>query len=84
MRWQCLVEDFLAANASTPVTFRPEGLREQRVSPSRQSPTATASIDLCQEAAVKLDMIHEGSARVRLEILPDDKATASKTKAAAW
>jgi len=31
-----------------------------------------------------LDMIHEGSARVRLEILPDDKATASKTKAAAW
>jgi rare lipoprotein A len=31
-------------------------------------------IDLCQEAAAKLDMLREGSARVRLEILPDDKA----------
>ena len=31
-------------------------------------------IDLCKEAAEKLDMIREGSARVRLEILPDDKA----------
>jgi rare lipoprotein A len=32
-----------------------------------------AMIDLCKEAAEKLDMIREGSARVRLEILPDDK-----------
>jgi rare lipoprotein A len=32
-----------------------------------------AIIDLCKEAAEKLDMIREGSARVRLEILPDDK-----------
>jgi rare lipoprotein A len=32
-----------------------------------------AVIDLCKEAAEKLDMIREGSARVRLEILPDDK-----------
>lgn len=30
-------------------------------------------IDLCKEAAEKLDMIREGSARVRLEILPNDK-----------
>ena len=32
-----------------------------------------ALIDLCKEAAVQLDMIKEGSARVRLEILPDDR-----------
>ena len=43
-----------------------------------------ALIDLCKEAAVQLDMVHEGSARVRLEILPDDKAPPSKTKAASW
>jgi len=41
-------------------------------------------IDLCKEAAAELGMIREGSARVRLEILPDDKAPASTTKAAAW
>jgi rare lipoprotein A len=42
-------------------------------------------IDLCKEAAEKLDMIREGSARVRLEILPDDKLPVSKkTKAPAW
>ena len=35
-------------------------------------------IDLCKEAAEKLDMLHEGSARVRLEILPDDKLPTSK------
>jgi peptidoglycan lytic transglycosylase len=40
-----------------------------------------AVIDLCKEAAEELDMIHEGSARVSLEILPDDKAPPSKTKA---
>jgi peptidoglycan lytic transglycosylase len=33
-----------------------------------------AIIDLCKEAAEKLDMIREGSARVRLEILPDDNS----------
>jgi peptidoglycan lytic transglycosylase len=42
-----------------------------------------AIIDLCKEAAEKLDMIREGSARVRLEILPDDKLPASK-KAPPW
>jgi rare lipoprotein A len=41
-------------------------------------------IDLCKEAAEKLDMVHEGSARVSLEILPDDKAPPSKTKSASW
>jgi rare lipoprotein A (peptidoglycan hydrolase) len=30
-------------------------------------------IDLCKEAAAKLEMLKEGSARVRLEILPDDR-----------
>ena len=34
-----------------------------------------ALIDLCKEAAAKLGMLSEGSARVRLEILPDDKGT---------
>jgi rare lipoprotein A len=32
-------------------------------------------IDLCKEAAEKLGMISEGSARVRLEILPDNAGT---------
>jgi rare lipoprotein A len=32
-----------------------------------------AVIDLCKEAAEQLDMIREGSARVRLEVLPEDK-----------
>jgi len=41
-------------------------------------------IDLCKEAAEQLDMLHEGSARVRLEVLPDDKAPASKTKSPSW
>ena|ERR1041385_7029290 len=41
-------------------------------------------IDLCKEAAEKLDMLREGSARVRLEVLPDDKAPASKTKTPPW
>jgi rare lipoprotein A len=40
-------------------------------------------IDLCKEAAEKLDMLREGSARVRLEILPDDKAF-SKKKGPPW
>lgn len=44
-----------------------------------------AVIDLCKEAAEKLDMIRQGSARVRLEILPDDKLPASKkTKTPPW
>ena len=33
-----------------------------------------ATIDLCREAAEKLNMIREGVARVLLEELPDDKA----------
>jgi rare lipoprotein A len=32
-----------------------------------------ALIDLCKEAAEQLDMIREGSARVRLEVLPEEK-----------
>jgi rare lipoprotein A len=44
-----------------------------------------AIIDLCKEAAEKLDMIREGSARVRLEILPVDKLPVSKkTKTPPW
>ncbi|HSV64230.1 MAG TPA: septal ring lytic transglycosylase RlpA family protein [Chthoniobacterales bacterium] len=39
-------------------------------------------IDLCKEAAAQLDMLREGSARVRLEVLPDD--TASTKKAPVW
>lgn len=35
-----------------------------------------AKIDLCKEAAEKLDMLREGSALVRLEILPDEKDAA--------
>lgn len=42
-----------------------------------------AMIDLCKEAAEKLGMVSEGSARVRLEILPDDKAY-SKMNAGPW
>jgi rare lipoprotein A len=41
-------------------------------------------IDLCKEAAAKLDMLREGSARVRLEVLPDDKTSVSKTSVAPW
>ena len=36
-------------------------------------------IDLCKEAAEKLDIVHDGSARVRLEVVPDDKK-----KSPAW
>lgn len=41
-------------------------------------------IDLSKEAAAQLDMLREGSAHVQLEILPDDKASPSKTKTAPW
>jgi rare lipoprotein A len=37
-------------------------------------------IDLCKEAAEKLDMVHEGSARVRLDVLPEDKLPTSKAR----
>jgi rare lipoprotein A len=43
------------------------------------------AIDLCKEAAEKLDMLSEGSARVRLEVLPDGtdaKATVDSAAAA--
>lgn len=43
-----------------------------------------ALIDLCKEAAAQLDMLREGSARVRLEVLPDDTAPASKKKGPVW
>lgn len=43
-----------------------------------------SAIDLCKEAAAKLGMLSEGSARVRIEVLPDDKpAAAPDTKATA-
>jgi len=42
------------------------------------------SIDLCKEAAAKLDMLREGSARVRLEILPENKPPVAKTKTLSW
>lgn len=44
-----------------------------------------ALIDLCKEAAEKLEMLSEGSARVRLEVLPDNKRTtaAPESKATA-
>lgn len=35
--------------------------------------TNRANIDLCKEAAATLGMISEGRARVRMELLPDDK-----------
>lgn len=41
-------------------------------------------IDLCKEAAAQLDMLREGSARVRIEVLPDDTAPASKKKSPIW
>jgi peptidoglycan lytic transglycosylase len=37
-------------------------------------------IDLCKEAAEKLDMLREGSTKVRLEVLPDDKAPKDPTQ----
>ena len=38
-------------------------------------------IDLSKEAAEKLDMLREGSARVRLEVLPEDQLPTSKAHA---
>jgi rare lipoprotein A len=35
-------------------------------------------IDLSKEAAEKLDMLHEGSARVQLEVVPEDKPSTAK------
>jgi rare lipoprotein A len=35
-----------------------------------------AMIDLCKEAAAELGMLSEGSARVRIQVLPDDKGSA--------
>lgn len=35
-------------------------------------------IDLCKEAAAKLGMLSEGSAKVKLEILPEDRLPTSK------
>lgn len=36
-----------------------------------------ARLDLCKEAAEQLGMVREGIARVRMELLPDDKKTAA-------
>src|SRR2546423_13055002 len=38
-------------------------------------------IDLSKEAAEQLDMLHEGSTRVRLEIVPEEKLPTSKAGA---
>ena len=43
-----------------------------------------AVIDLCKEAAEKLDMLREGSTRVRLEILPEEKPSPAKPKWRWW
>ena len=43
-----------------------------------------AVIDLCKEAAAQLDMLRQGSARVRLEVVSDDNVPVSKTTAGAW
>ena len=51
----------LGNGKSVVVRITDRGIRSRRV-----------LIDLCKEAAEKLGMISEGSARVRLEILPDD------------
>src|SRR4051812_13615100 len=40
--------------------------------------TPGAIIDLSRQAAEQLDMIHEGSAQVRLEVLPDNLKTSRK------
>ena len=40
-------------------------------------------IDLCKEAAAELGMLSEGSARVRIEVLPDDKGPAAAPDAKA-
>lgn len=42
-----------------------------------------ASIDLCKEAAEKLDMISEGMARVRMEELPEDQGTDADSRTTA-
>lgn len=41
--------------------------------------TNRASIDLCREAAEALGMISEGRARVRMDLLPDDKGVSAVT-----
>ena len=41
-------------------------------------------IDLCKEAAEQLDMLREGSTRVQLEVVPEDKGAAPKTKTPPW
>ena len=60
----------LANGKSVVVRITDRGIHDRRV-----------LIDLCKEAAAQLDMLREGSARVRLEVLPDMKAPASKTNA---
>jgi rare lipoprotein A len=41
-------------------------------------------IDLSKEAAEQLDMLRDGSARVQLQAVPDDKTPVSKTTARPW
>lgn len=64
----------LGNGKSVIVRITDRGIRSRRV-----------LIDLCKEAAEKLGMISEGSARVRLEILPDDEGShaAPRPKSAA-
>ena len=43
-----------------------------------------AHVDLSKEAAEKLDMVKQGSARVRMEVLPNDNTPAPQPKPAHW
>lgn len=63
----------LASGKSVIVRITDRGITDRRV-----------LIDLCREAAEKLGMISEGSARVRLELLPEDKPSDFKPDSASW
>ncbi|MDQ6808253.1 MAG: septal ring lytic transglycosylase RlpA family protein [Verrucomicrobiota bacterium] len=43
----------------------------------RGVPRRKGTLDLCKEAAAQLDMIRAGSARVRMEVLPQDDGDAT-------
>lgn len=39
----------------------------------RGVPRGKAPLDLCKQAATELDMLREGTAKVRVEVLPDEE-----------
>ncbi len=51
----------LKSGKSITVRITDRGIHNRRV-----------QLDLCQEAAEELDMIHKGIARVRMEVIPDE------------